>query len=106
MALGGWGYLGNVVLPQAWGFFTPCDLLKMWPTLMLGVSHFWRVRRTRAVALFALPFFPFPETEVTAVVSGFSVCSRLSALAFFLEADLWVGEPESLLSPEPCWVSR
>ena len=51
-------------------------------------------------------FFPFPETEATAAGSGFSVCSRLSALAFFLEADLWVGEPESLLSPEPCWVSR
>jgi hypothetical protein len=83
-----------------------CDLLKMWPTLMFGGSHFWRVRQTGAVALFALPFFPFPETEATAAGSGFSVCSRLSALAFFLEADLWVGEPESLLSPEPCWVSR
>lgn len=82
----------------------------MWPTLMLGCSHFWRVRQTRAVALFALPFFPFPGTGVVAVVSGFSaavvVCPRLSALAFFLKADLWVGEPEPLLSPEPCWVSR
>lgn len=88
MALGARGYSGNVVLPQASGFFIPCDLLKMWPTLMSGGSHFWRVRQTRAVALFALPFFPFPGTEVLAVVSGFSACPMLSALAFFLEADL------------------
>lgn len=88
MALGGWGYSGNVVLPQASGFFIPHDLLKIWPTLMLGGSHFWRVRQTTAVALFTLPFFPFPGTEVVAVVSGFSAFPRLSALAFFLEADL------------------
>lgn len=58
MALGGWGYSGIGVLPQALGFFTLFDLLKMWPTLMLGVSHFWRVRQTRAVALFCLAFLP------------------------------------------------
>lgn len=106
IALGALGHLGNIVLRQASGCFRHSDLLKMWPTLVFGGSQSWRVRQTRAVALFALPFFPFPETEVAAVESGFSGCPRLLAPASFLEADLWVGDPESLPSPEPCWVSR
>lgn len=98
MALGALGYLGNIVLPQASGCFRHSDLLKMWPTLVFGGSQSWRVRQTRAVALFALLFFPFPGTEVVAVVSGFSVCPRLLAPTSFLEADLWVGDPESFLA--------
>lgn len=106
MALGALGFGGDIGLPQASGCFRHSDLLKMWPTLISGGSHFWRVRQTRAVALFALPFFPFPGTEVVTVESGFSVCPRLLAPTSFLEADLWVGDPESLPSPEPCWVGR
>lgn len=78
----------------------------MQPILVLGGSHFWILGQTRAVALFALPFFPFPEVEVVAVESGFSVCPRLLAPGTFLGADLWVRIPESLPSPEPRWVSR
>ena len=109
------------VLPRAWGFFRlNGNLFKEWGCLsllakvmvkmqlilVLGVSHFRRLGRTWAVALFALPFFPFPGAEVVAVESGFSVCPRLLAPATFLEADLWMGLPESLLSPEPLGASR
>ena len=110
-----------MVLPRAWGFFrlngnlfkgwgclSPLAkvIVKMQPILVLGGSHFQRLGLTRAVALFALPFFPFPGAEVVAVEAGFSVCPRLLAPATFLGVDLWVRVPESLPSPEPLWVSR
>lgn len=62
--------------------------------------------QSRAVALFALPFFPFLGTKVVTVEAGFSMCPRLLAPPTFLEADLKVGIPESLPSTEPRWVSR
>lgn len=115
------GCLGGRVLLRACGFFRlNGDLFKEWgclsllakvmvkrqPILVLGVSHFRRLGRPWAVALLALPFFPFPGAEVVAVGSGFSVCPRLLAPATFLEADLWAGLPESLLSPGPLGASR
>ena len=115
------GCLGGRVLPRAWEFFRLSGnlfkewgclsllakvMVKMQPILVLGVSHFRRLGWTWAVALFALPFFPFPGAEVVAVESGFSVCPRLLAPAPVLEADLWMGLPESLLSPEPLGASR
>jgi hypothetical protein len=69
-------------------------------------SCFWRMGQTRDLALFALPFFPFPGTEVVAVEFGFSLCPRLLAPAAFLEADLWVEVPGFLPSPALRWVSR
>lgn len=88
MALVALGYLECIVLPQASCCFRTFDLLEMWSTLILGGSHFWMVRQTRVVALFGLPFFPFPGTEMVAVESCFSVCPELLAQASFLEADL------------------
>lgn len=115
------GCLGGRVLLRACGFFRLNGnlfkewgclsllakvMVKMQPILVLGVSHLRRLGRTWAVALLALPFFPFPGAEVAAVESGFSVSPRLLAPAPFLEADLWTGLPEALLSPGPLGASR
>lgn len=107
--MGVWGFFrlsGNLF--KGWGCLSPLAkvIVKMQPILVLGGSHFRRLGWTRAVALFALPFFPFPGVEVVAVESGFSVCSRLLGPATFLVADLWVKGLESFPSPEPRWVSR
>lgn len=104
-----WGFFGlNGNLFKWWGCLSPLEkvIVKMQPILVLGASHSGRLGQTRAVALFALPFFPFPRAEVVAVETGFSLCPRLLAPAPFLEADLWIGVPKSLPSLEPRWVSR
>lgn len=119
--LGTLGCLGGVVLSRAWGCFRLSGnlvkewgclsllakvMVKMQPILVLGGSRFWISGQTSAAALFALPFLPFPGAEVVSVESGFSEFPSLLASGTFLGADLWLRVPESLPSPETCWISR
>lgn len=104
-----WRFFGlNSNLFKGWGCLSPLAkvMVKMQPILVQGGSHFWMLEWTRAVALFAFPFFPFPAADVVAAESGFSMCPRLLAPGPFLGSDMWLRVPKSLPSPEPCWVSR
>lgn len=100
------GLSGNLF--KGWGCLSPLAkvMVRMQPILLLGGSHCRKLEWTRAVALFALPFSPFPGAEVVAAESGFSLCPRLLAPGTLLGADLWANVPKSLPSLEPRWIRR